>query len=80
MTHLELEDLISAATDQPVSDLDHLAGCGHCQAEVERWQLAAQGLPVPTFVRRGLPIKIACIVVTLLLLISLSPEFIAFVR
>jgi len=80
VTHLELEDLISAANYLPVSDQDHLAGCRHCQAEVERWQFAAEGLPVPTIVRRGLPIKIASIVVALLLLISLSPEFIALIR
>ena len=80
MTHLELEDLISAANDLPVSDLDHLAGCGHCQAEVERWQFAAEGLPTPTLVRRRLPVKIASIVVALLMLISLSPEFIALIR
>jgi hypothetical protein len=79
-THLELEDLISAANDLPVSDLDHLAGCGHCQAEVERWQFAVEGLPVPTIVRRRLPIRIASVVVALLLLLSLSPEFIAFIR
>ena len=80
MTHLELEDLLSAASDLPVSDLGHLAGCGHCQAEVERWQFAAEGLPAPTFVRRRLPVKIASIVVALLMLISLSPEFIALIR
>ncbi len=79
MTHLELEDLLSAAHDLPVSDLDHLTGCGHCQSEVQRWQLAADGL-APTIVRRGLPIKIASIVVALLMLISLSPEFIALIR
>lgn len=79
-THLELEDLISAAHDLPVSDLDHLVGCGHCQAEVERWQFAADGLPVPTIVRRRLPIRIASVVVALLLLVSLSPEFIALIR
>lgn len=79
-THLEIEDLISAAHDLPVSDLDHLAGCGQCQAEVERWQFAADGLPVPTIVRRRLPIRIASVVVALLLLVSLSPEFIALIR
>jgi hypothetical protein len=80
MTHLELEDLLSAANYLPVSDRDHLAGCGHCQAEVERWQLAAAGVPSPRIVKRGLPIKIACVVVALLLLVSLSPEFIALIR
>jgi hypothetical protein len=80
MTHLELEDLLSAANDLPVSDLDHLAGCEHCQAEVERWQFAAEGLPVPMIVKRRLSTRIACVVVALLLLVSLSPEFIALIR
>ncbi|HET7016547.1 MAG TPA: hypothetical protein VFI65_21675 [Streptosporangiaceae bacterium] len=80
MTHLEIEDLISAAHDLPVSDLDHLAGCGHCQAEVERWQFAAEGLPVPTIVKRRLSVRIFSVVVALLMLISLSPEFIALIR
>jgi hypothetical protein len=76
MTHLELEDLIAAATDQPVLDQDHLASCRYCQAEVERWQLVAEGLPVPTISRRRLSTKIVSIVVALLLVVSLSPEFI----
>jgi len=80
MTHLELEDLLSAANDLPVSDVDHLASCGHCQAEVERWQFAAEGLPVPMIVKRRLSTRIACVVVALLLLVSLSPEFIALIR
>jgi hypothetical protein len=76
MTHLELEDLIAAATDEPVSDQDHLAGCRYCQAEVGRWQLVAEGLPVPTIPKRRLSTKVVCLVVALLLILSLSPEFI----
>ena len=72
MTHLELEDLLAAATGQLVSDQDHLAACRYCQAEVERWQLVADGLPVPTIAKRRLA--------ALLLVISLSPELIAWIR
>lgn len=40
----------------------------------------ADDLPTPTYYKRGLPIRIASVIAALLLLISLSPEFIAFVR
>ena len=80
MTHLELEDLIAMATGEHAGDQDHLAACHYCQAEAERWQLAADGLPVPTIRKRRLSTKIVSVVAALLLLISLSPEFIAFVR
>jgi hypothetical protein len=80
MPHLELEDLLSAANYLPVSDLDHLADCGHCQTEVERWQRAAEGLPVPMVVKRRLSTRIVSVVVALLLLVSLSPEFIALIK
>jgi hypothetical protein len=80
MPHLELEDLLTAAGDQPVSDETHLATCGLCQAEVERWRLVADGLPVPTIRKRRLSTKIVSLVVALLLVISLSPELIAFIR
>jgi len=42
--------------------------------------LMAEDLPAPTYRKRGLPIRIASVVAALLLLISLSPEFIALVR
>jgi hypothetical protein len=51
----------------------------HLEPE-DQLSAASEDVPVPTIVRRGLPIKIACIAAALLLLISLSPEFIALVR
>ena len=80
MTHLELEDLIATATGELASDQDHLAACRSCQAEVERWQLVADGQPVPTMPRRRLSTKIVSVVVALLLVISLSPEFVLWIR
>ena len=44
--HLDLEDLIAEVNDRPVDDQarEHLARCGHCRAEVHRWDLVAGGV------------------------------------
>jgi hypothetical protein len=44
--HLDLGDLIAGAAGQPVGDRarEHLAGCGHCQREANRWDLVADGV------------------------------------
>ena len=43
LPHLDLGDLIAGAAGQPVGDRAraHLAGCGHCQREADRWNLVA---------------------------------------
>lgn len=45
-THLDLEDLIAEVTGQTVGDQarEHLADCGQCQLEAERWNLVADGV------------------------------------
>jgi hypothetical protein len=45
-THLDLEDLIAEVTGQAIGDQvrEHLAGCGQCQLEVNRWSLVADGV------------------------------------
>jgi hypothetical protein len=48
--------------------------------DFELEELMAEDLPAPTYYKRGLPIRIACVVAALLLLISLSPEFLAFIK
>ena len=44
--HLDLGDLIAGAAGQPVGDRarEHLASCEHCQLEVNRWNLVADGV------------------------------------
>ena len=44
--HLDLGDLIAAAAGQPAGDQarEHLASCEHCQREVNRWNLVADGV------------------------------------
>ena len=44
--HLDLGDLIAGAAGQPVGDRarEHLAGCEHCQRELNRWNLVADGV------------------------------------
>jgi hypothetical protein len=44
--HLDLEDLIAGAAGQPAGDRarEHLAGCGHCRREANRWNLVADGI------------------------------------
>ena len=44
--HLDLGDLIAAVTGQPAADgaRQHLAHCEHCQAELNRWGLVADGV------------------------------------
>jgi len=44
--HLDLGDLVAGAAGQPVGDRapEHLAGCEHCQREVNRWNLVADGV------------------------------------
>jgi Domain of unknown function (DUF5666) len=44
--HLDLGDLIARAAGQPIGDRarEHLAGCGHCQREANRWNLVADGV------------------------------------
>src|SRR5690242_15188597 len=44
--HLDLGDLIAGAAGQPVGDRarEHLAGCEHCQRELNRWNLVADGI------------------------------------
>ena len=45
-THLDLEDLIAEVTGQAIGDQvrEHLADCGQCQLEVNRWSLVADGV------------------------------------
>lgn len=45
-THLDLEDLIAEVTGQAIGDQarEHLAGCGQCQLEANRWNLVAEGI------------------------------------
>ncbi len=45
-THLDLEDLIAEVTGQDLGSQarEHLAGCGPCQLEAERWRLVAGGV------------------------------------
>jgi hypothetical protein len=45
-THLDLEDLIAEVTGQATDGQarEHLAGCGQCQLEAERWSLVAGGI------------------------------------
>ncbi len=45
-THLDLGDLTAVAAGQPVGDRarEHLASCGHCQREANRWNLVADGI------------------------------------
>jgi Domain of unknown function (DUF5666) len=44
--HLDLEDLIAEAAGQPIGDRarEHIAACEHCQLEVNRWNLVADGV------------------------------------
>jgi hypothetical protein len=44
--HLDLGDLIAEANGQTIGDRsrEHLASCGHCQLEVNRWSLVADGV------------------------------------
>jgi hypothetical protein len=44
--HLDLGDLIAGVTGGPVDDRarEHLVGCEHCQVEVKRWNLVAEGV------------------------------------
>lgn len=44
--HLDLGDLIAGAAGQPAGDRarEHLAGCEHCQRELNRWNLVADGV------------------------------------
>lgn len=44
--HLDLEDLIARVTGQPVGGQarEHLADCGQCQLEAERWSRVAEGV------------------------------------
>jgi hypothetical protein len=44
--HLDLEDLITAANGQAISDRaqEHLADCERCRAEANRWNLVADGV------------------------------------
>jgi hypothetical protein len=44
--HLDLGDLIAEANGQTIGDrsLEHLASCEHCQLEVNRWNLVADGV------------------------------------
>lgn len=44
--HLDLGDLIARAAGQPVADRaqEHLASCGHCRREANRWNLVADGV------------------------------------
>jgi hypothetical protein len=44
--HLDLEDLIAEATGQAIDarTRKHLAGCEHCRAEANRWNLVAGGV------------------------------------
>lgn len=44
--HLDLEDLIAAATDElaAAADDSHLSSCGQCRLEVKRWRLVAEGV------------------------------------
>jgi hypothetical protein len=45
-SHLDLGDLIAGAAGQPVGDRarEHLASCGHCRREANRWNLVADGV------------------------------------
>jgi hypothetical protein len=44
--HLDLGDLIAEVTGRPISGQarEHLAGCGHCQREANRWNLVADAV------------------------------------
>jgi hypothetical protein len=44
--HLDLGDLIAGAAGQPVGGRarEHLAGCGYCQREANRWNLVADAV------------------------------------
>jgi len=44
--HLDLADLVGGATGQEADDrvLEHLASCGDCRAEAERWNLVADAV------------------------------------
>jgi hypothetical protein len=44
--HLDLADLIAEVTGQAVTDQarDHLARCGHCRADADRWDQVASGI------------------------------------
>ena len=45
-SHLDLGTLIAGAAGQPISDQarEHLARCGDCQREANRWNLVADGV------------------------------------
>jgi anti-sigma factor RsiW len=49
-SHLDLEDLIAAATGQATDGRtrEHLARCEHCRAEANRWKLVADGVAAAT--------------------------------
>jgi hypothetical protein len=44
--HLDLGDLVAEVTGQPIDDRarEHLTRCEHCRAEVNRWDLVADGV------------------------------------
>jgi hypothetical protein len=44
--YLDLEDLVAEVTGQAIDEQarEHLARCGHCRAEANRWDLVARGV------------------------------------